>query len=290
MPYRARSAATVLTVALAIACGPPRLGADTSGDGSTSEQSTDSSTSNGGESSSTETGEPTTDTSETELFLPQPDMPPFHCNQWTQDCPEGEKCVPYSSTGGPWDDHKCVPVLGEQAPGEPCFYDGVEAATDDCDETSFCWDVMDVDGQMIGICRQFCLGNADDYECPPGSVCLHYDINACIPYCDPIQQDCGEGLACYWANSEFFCIFTTQNIPVGQPCGFINDCAEGLGCLTAEVLPGCEGSACCSGFCDLNLGDAPCEALLPGTVCSSFFEEGTAPPQYAHVGVCILPP
>jgi hypothetical protein len=93
-----------------------------------------------------------------------------------------------------------------------------------------------------------------------------------------------------WVDSSFSCIFMDQNIPAGQPCGFINDCAKGLSCLPAAVLPGCEGSACCSGFCDLELGDGPCEALLPGTACSPFFEENAAPPGYEQVGVCILPP
>ena len=60
-------------------------------------------------------------------------------------------------------------------------------------------------------------------------------------------------------------------------------------CLTAEVIPNCNGSACCGAFCDTNLGDGPCEAATPGTVCADFFEDGSAPPGYEHVGVCILP-
>jgi hypothetical protein len=280
-------------VLLTVACGPPQLGSsDKTGDSSSSESGTESSTSLGTESGTTETGEPpTTETTETSSFLPhKEDIGPVDCDNFAQDCPEGEKCVPYGSTGGNWDAHKCVPVTGDQAPGEPCTYGGVVEATDDCDATSHCWDVMDIDGQPIGVCMQFCTGFPDAPECPPGSFCIDYLINLCLPTCDPILQDCSEGLACFWTNANFNCIFTTQDIPAGQPCGFINDCAEGLGCLTAEVLPGCEGSACCSGFCDLELGDGPCEALLPGTVCSSFFEEGMAPPGYDHVGVCILSP
>jgi hypothetical protein len=220
-------------------------------------------------------------------------MPIIHCDPFMQDCPEGEKCVPYSSMGGNWDANKCVPVMGDQAAGESCIYSGVVDSTDNCDATSFCWDVIDIDGQLIGICAPFCLGTADDPECPVGRTCpISADggVNVCLTTCDPVAQECDEGRACYWANGNFNCILTTESIPAGEPCGFINDCAEGLGCFTAEVLPDCQGSACCSGFCDLNLGDGPCEALLPGTVCSSFFEENMAPPGYEHVGVCILPP
>jgi hypothetical protein len=105
--------------------------------------------------------------------------------------------------------------------------------------------------------------------------------------CDPLQQDCGPGLACYhWGSTNFFCMFTTQDIPLGEPCGFFNDCAGGLVCLPAEVLPNCESSTCCVSYCSLMDGAA---CLQMGTECSAFFEEGTAPPDYEDVGVCILP-
>jgi hypothetical protein len=271
-----------IIVAASIACGPPGLGGETNGEDSTTEQGT---------SVGTESSESSDPPSESSDFVPgKEDLGPIDCDPYAQDCPIGEKCVPYGSTGGNWDDHKCVAVLGDQAPGEPCTYGGVVEATDDCDETSACWDVHDVDGQPIGTCRSFCLGSENSPECPDGSLCLHYLVNLCIPTCDPLVQDCGVGLACFWDGSQFNCIFTTEDLPAGQPCGFINDCAAGLGCLPAAVLPSCEGSACCSDFCDLNLGDGPCEASLPGTVCSPFFEQGMAPPGYDDVGVCIVPP
>jgi hypothetical protein len=179
--------------------------------------------------------------------------------------------------------------MGSQSPGEPCISGGLMEATDDCDGTSFCWDV---NNEGVGICRAFCTGSADDPQCPPGSQCSvssEATILLCIPDCDPILQDCGPGLACYWTNNNgFYCIFTMQDIPVGQPCEFINDCEIGLGCLTAEILPACEGSACCSPFCALELGDGPCDAAFPGTACVPFFEE--PPPGYEHIGICILPP
>jgi hypothetical protein len=63
--------------------------------------------------------------------------------------------------------------------------------------------------------------------------------------------------------------------------------AGGNVCVNPDVLPTCDGSACCTPFCNLDLGGDPC-AAIPGTVCVQFFE--IPPPQYEHVGVCILPP
>jgi hypothetical protein len=179
--------------------------------------------------------------------------------------------------------------MGDQAPGESCWWGGLVEATDDCDETSLFWDVMEVDGELLGTCRAFCMGTPDTPECPEGFACpISADPTApvCLPMCDPLVQDCAPGLGCYWTISWFMCTSTTQNIPAGQPCGFINDCAAGLSCIDASVLPACEGAACCTPFCELMLGDAECEAVV-GTTCVPFFEQGAASPGYDDVGVCL---
>ncbi len=103
------------------------------------------------------------------------------CDPFAQDCPEGEKCVAYASTGGQLDSNKCVPVGGEQQAGEPCIYGGVVEATDDCDALANCWDV---DAQLQGTCAAFCMGTADSPSCPPGTSCLiAFDgsVNLCLP-------------------------------------------------------------------------------------------------------------
>jgi hypothetical protein len=200
--------------------------------------------------------------------------------------------VPYASGGGNvWDASKCVPIMGDQQVGEPCQWGGIVEATDDCDATSLCWDVMDVDGELIGTCFAICQGMADMPECPPGSRCSSCGscFPICIPTCDPLVQDCGEGLGCFWANVSFSCIFTAGEIPTGEPCGYLNDCVPGDYCVDAANLPSCVGSSCCTAFCDLQLGDAGC-AMQPNTTCVSFFEQGMAPPGYENVGICILPP
>jgi hypothetical protein len=269
--------AVTLTLMLA-ACVPPRLPLDPETDESSS--STTSS-----ETSTTGPGDPT--------FVPEYDGPMLsNCDVFAQDCPDGEKCVPYSSTGGSWDAHKCVPVTGNQAHGEPCTYAGTAEATDDCDENSGCYDVHEADGELIGTCHAFCMGTPDDPECPPSTSCLissSGSLGYCITACDPVAQDCGAGLGCYWTGGTFSCVFAAQNIPVGEPCGFINDCAPGLLCANTDVLPACNGSACCAIFCSLSVGDSQCAAVL-GTACVPFYEDGYAPPGYEDTGVCIVPP
>jgi hypothetical protein len=307
---------TPLPIVLAlsgVACGTNRLvdaypaestateGTATEGTATEGEPSSTSSSSSGGDtetesgsSEDTETGsseDTDTETSGTATgFVPDVPPPPgSSCDPWSQDCPEGEKCVPYVSSGESWDDHKCVPILGDRGTGEPCTYAGPEEATDDCDAANICWNA---DEEGFGTCHALCSGTPDMPMCPESSFCSIFGdgvVNICIPTCDPVAQDCaGEGDACYWDGTLFVCFPTAGGIDLGEPCGFINDCATGFACLVAEVVPACEGAGCCAAFCDLGLGDAQCEGL-PGTSCVPFFENGEPPPGYEHVGVCILP-
>jgi hypothetical protein len=81
---------------------------------------------------------------------------------------------------------------------------------------------------------------------------------------------------------------SSENLGVGEPCEFANACAVGLICAAAEVLPDCAGVGCCTPFCNVEWGDAQCEALT-ATSCVPFFEVGMAPPGYELVGICISP-
>lgn len=279
-----------LVVLSAIACGPPKGGLG-SGDDDTATDDGSTPGSGSGDDPGSESGDDPSTTSGA-TFIPREDLLTDKCDPYAQDCPDGEKCVPFSSSGGGWEGHKCVPIMGEQATGEPCTYGGVVEATDDCDGTGMCWDAIDVDGELVGTCHAFCTGSPATPECPPGSSCSISGggtVNVCLTNCDPIIQDCNPGFACYFTGGTFNCVFTMQDTPAGQPCGFINDCAAGLACVAAVILPACEGSNCCSPFCALELGDAQCDAVLPGTACVAFFEENWAPPGYEHVGVCVLP-
>mgnify|MGYP006921782934 CR=1 FL=1 len=109
----------------------------------------------------TGTGESTsTSTDEGLTFIPYDDIPPLSCDIFAQDCPEGEKCVPFASTdSGVWDGNKCVPVQGDQAPGEDCTWTGIVEATDDCDANSICWNAELVGDQYVGTCVAQCTGS-----------------------------------------------------------------------------------------------------------------------------------
>ena len=256
-------------------------------------------------SETSETGEdPDTDTSPSSTepdpsdatltdFVPSYDLiVEEDCDTYSQDCPEGEKCVPFASAGSFLDANKCVPVLGEQGPGQVCVSAGYVAATDDCDATSMCWDLYELEDELVGTCVAFCTGSPDSPECEPGSQCLitgEGSVHVCIDTCDPLLQDCAEGYACYWNNTgPFNCLPTSEDHGLGEPCGFVNDCAAGHVCQPAELFPACLGSSCCASFCELGAGDVQCEDL-PGTGCVPLFEEGDEPAGFEEVGVCVLP-
>jgi hypothetical protein len=288
----------VLAALSLLGCGPPKLAADNGGT-TTSQSSTVAGSESSGsesESSGSESSEESSDVT-TSGFVPRMDWGAdlLPCDNFAQDCPVGEKCVPYSTTSTNWDDNKCVPVLGDQKPGEPCHYSDTSSSTDDCDATSFCWDLMDVEGENIGTCAPFCTGTPDNPECPDSPGCTDYNcpifsdgsINLCIKTCDPLAQDCAQGLACYWASNSFNCIYSPTQLRIGEVCGFINDCVGGAVCTDSEQLPNCAGAACCTPFCDPAALVDPCPELLEGTSCQMFV---FSPEECPLVGSCLAAP
>jgi hypothetical protein len=210
------------------------------------------------------------------------------CDPFLQDCPDGEKCVAYQSVGDTWDANKCVEVMGNGAQGDPCIYDGAVAATDDCDETTFCFQVVEVDGVNMGTCFNFCGGSANNPICDGTDYCMILNsgsINACVDPCDPTLQACEDGLGCYWGQGTFSCRPTVGGWVEGEVCGYNNDCNPGLFCASAEALPSCDGASCCTNYCDLDEADI----CTDGKECIAFFAEGEAPPEFTHVGLCALP-
>lgn len=212
------------------------------------------------------------------------------CDPFGQDCPEGEKCVPYASSGGTWDANKCVMVTGSGSAGDPCTYAGSIEATDDCDPTTLCWDVVDVEGVPTGVCTEFCTGTPDDPLCPEQTSCVianEGSINLCIESCDPLLQECGPGQGCYWAGDDFVCLFAPEEpLADGEPCGQFNDCAPGSWCVAGGLLASCDGSSCCTALCDTLDPDACPD---PELECVLFYEQGMAPAGYETLGACLAP-
>jgi hypothetical protein len=293
------------TLALAVALiGSTACARDPGTDGSTAGTTTSTSmTSNTSMTSATESGDPadtststmgdgdgdgdmTTDTNNTSgSFYAGPEVDlggPAECDPFSQDCPEGEKCVPYSTTGGEFDANKCVQVTGSGEPGDACLYGGVIEATDDCGETSHCWGF---DGE--GVCMEFCQGIPDEPICPEGFQCLidgNGVVNLCSSSCHPLLQDCSVGFACHFAgDTEEFNCGPTDDVPLGEPCG--DGCAVGLTCLPASMTPDCGADGCCASYCDLSM--PACEQV--GTQCLSLFV-GEPPAGFEDVGACVVVP
>lgn len=289
---------TVLAWLMLVGCDGRPSAAESSGTESTTGASTGTSsdaTGSGSGTSGTATSGTESESDGGWTLFPDLSEVPVLCDPFLQDCDEGEKCVPTAPSHEPAFEgpeayeFKCVPVLGDQAPGEPCTSSGHQDGLDNCDETSSCWNLNEIDGELVGICNPMCTGNPDDGpECIEGYYCELWGqlgITLCVWNCDPLAQDCDPGMACYY-DGLFSCFFP-GDAPVNAPCGDIpQPCAEGLGCLSADVLPDCEAEACCSPICDTDLGDEQC-AAVPGTSCVPLFVQPI--PGYERVGFCLLP-
>jgi hypothetical protein len=281
----------IVLALLGVACGPAKVidepvadsesgGSSTSSDTNTSANESDTSETDTSDSATSETGG---------SFVPMTEFgdDSHGCDPFFQDCPQGEKCVPYASSGDGWDANKCVAVTGDQVTGEACTYDGEQPATDDCDATGIC---LDRDGDMLGTCHAFCTGTADEPECLDDLLCEFYPqsvVALCVEQCDPLLQDCSAPFGCYWEDTGFHCLPGGDDMPTGEPCIYVNDCPPGNMCVEAALLPSCDGDDCCTAICELGLGENLC--LLPGSECVPFFEEDAAPEGFKKVGLCLAP-
>ncbi len=221
------------------------------------------------------------------------------CDLYVQDCPRGEKCMPWGNDGGTWNATRCSPIADTPGQvGDPCTVEGgPTSGIDDCDIAMMCWDV-DEETNM-GTCVAMCQGSADTPLCDdPDTTCAIANdgvINLCLQSCDPILQDCPKGDGCYPVGQDFVCApdASDEGGAYGDGCEFINACDPGLVCLAPETVPGCVGAiGCCTEVCDLTdaAGDAQCSGVMEGQQCEPWYEEGEGPPQLETVGVCVVPP
>jgi len=195
---------------------------------------------------------------------------PIDCSLIDQDCPEGEKCNPYSSFGEPvWDAARCVPTApGAGVSESPCL---VEANP---------WSGLDNCGPGLWCCS---LGGTCAF--PVGD-----EVPVCLGACDPILQDCAATRGvCDQGAQNFACLphVGPRGLP-GDGCTYPGSCEAGAACLDAVSVPGCTDSACCTPYCDLNQPN-PDMSCTAETVCIGWFSPGMAPLGYEHVGVCTTP-
>ncbi|MEM7157489.1 MAG: VWA domain-containing protein [Myxococcota bacterium] len=118
----------------------------------------------------------------------------FECDLFAQDCPEGEKCMPWSNDGGKeWNATRCSPVSDMPgSAGDTCMAEGNGfSGIDDCDLGKMCWDV---DRANAGSCVTMCTGDEANPECPGNQWCyIGFDgsVSVCMP-----PQLCAEDGAC----------------------------------------------------------------------------------------------
>jgi hypothetical protein len=219
-----------------------------------------------------------------------------HCSTWHQDCPVGEKCMPWANDGGnAWNATKCTPVDANPGqPGEPCTVEGSGVSgIDSCDVGAMCFFV---DGATnMGECVAMCEGSAADPQCAGGcDQCLLANdgvLALCLPACDPLVQDCGDGRGCYPNSSAgFVCLPSVASGEVSGACEVVNGCTPGEVCVAMELVPDCvEQDGCCAPLCDLAAPD-PCPGAAPGVECVAWFD--LAPEvcvDWSTLGACVLP-
>ena len=233
-----------------------------------------------------------------EGFIQEPDGggPTNECNQWVQDCPEGEKCMPWANDGGSaWNSTRCSPLADDPGQiGDDCTVDGSGVSgLDDCDVGSMCY-YVDPETNM-GQCVGMCFGSPEAPLCDPGFACSNSNngvLTLCRPTCDPLLQDCSNAACLPAAGSDqFVCIVDASGEAgaSGDGCEFLNSCDPGNLCLDATAFTMCEAAGCCAEFCDLTEENPDESCTQQDAVCQTYFEEGEAPPAYMHVGFCAIP-
>ena len=216
------------------------------------------------------------------------------CDPMAQDCPEGEKCVAYSTDGdgppsAPWDANKCVEETGDLVAGDPCDIEGGKyTGIDDCVAGTQC--LMTDDDGFGGVCVEFCDSNMTcDQPTAQCNVVNNGALPLCLDSCDPLVQDCPDGQGCFNAANSFVCFKHSAEGgegTVGADCGFINACLPGNMCLDVAAVQDCDPTfaGCCAPFCAISEGGATCQSMEE---CLLVIDP--APPGYGDVGVCSLP-
>ncbi|MBL4688464.1 MAG: ribulose phosphate epimerase [Nannocystaceae bacterium] len=219
----------------------------------------------------------------------------FECNVWEQDCPRGEKCVPWANDGGgSWNAARCTEVASTPAAvGEPCVVEGsAVSGIDDCEFGAMCF-YVDQETET-GTCVSMCTGEVFDPVCPDGTGCSISNegvLILCLPTCDPLGDPCPDAQVCAPVSEDFWCVPSIGEASYGEACDQFGECASGLACLDATVSGCAEPNSCCAAFCDLNAvdPDAACPDVELGQVCTPWFFEGKEPPGLDDLGVCAVP-
>ncbi len=224
------------------------------------------------------------------------DIPAVACDLWTQNCPEGQKCMPWADDGGSsWNATKCTDIMPNAGkPGDACTAEGNGATgVDSCEKAAMCWNVSQQTG--MGLCVGFCMGSMETPTCPPLTNCVISSsgiLNLCLPGCDPLAQDCPDLHLCIPqpVGNDFRCVPDASG-DAGQlndPCAAPDACDPGLFCLDPALAAECDPMApgCCLPVCDLSKP----MCTNKGAMCVPWSEPGMEVPGLENVGLCRLPP
>lgn len=216
----------------------------------------------------------------------------IECDVWTQDCDEGEKCAAWANDGSSsWNAARCVPIDADPVgPGETCTVEGTgTSGIDNCDADSMCW-AVDAETNE-GTCVALCDGSPEAPTCAPEatacSIANQGVLILCLPICNPIADECGEGQGCFPVGEFFQCAPVAGGGEPGDGCEFLNACNDGSACVSPALVPGCGGAGCCSSYCDLSAKDPGC---LEGQECLPWYEMGQEPDECLEgIGICGTP-
>lgn len=227
---------------------------------------------------------------------PDPENPDSRClySELEDPCGCGYRCTIYQdeeeSYESPWQNSGCFPI--DPAPvgiDDPCVHeDFAWSGRDNCPDGSMCED-FDFDG--LGVCREFCSRDFD-YECAdPDAVpwvgCQECGC-ICQVSCDPLEDECGEGRACFLGYGLGICAPTVPDAGgLAEPCEYVNACGAGFACVQASFVPGCDpdGFGCCTPYCDTASPVCP-----EGSECVELWEPGeAAAPILEGLGYCLIP-
>ena len=220
--------------------------------------------------------------------------PRLDCDPFAQDCPPDQKCAAVPDGRDSWGNAQCVPITGDQAPGEPCASADAPGdpptGADDCRLGAMCWNL---DETNHGTCAALCTGDPDTPVCPTDFACLRNGngaLNLCVPTCDPLLPVCADDASCVAFGVDFLCIADASGDEgqTNDPCEFINNCDPGLLCLnTASASAACQqgSQGCCQPLC--TFPDGPCPN--PDQQCIQWFPPDDIPPGHEDVGICAIP-
>ena len=208
------------------------------------------------------------------------------CDQWEQDCPEGEKCTAHASddTLEVLDENICAPIQGDDQLGDPCDDFGTPRdGNDSCAKGLICLEGYSQDGPR---CESFCGGQPDAPDCGPGGSCQIFAAGVatlCLRNCDPLDAtSCGDAETCSHRGHVYPDGMVCQphqngDAPAGSVCTY-GLCDMGLVCHEHGGCP--DQGLCCTELCDL----ATPSCSDPLASCVQLLAPG-----YTELGACEVP-